>query len=315
LESRRQEIISAARACFLRNGFHQTTTDEICREASITPGGLYHYFGSKDELIAAVIDANASAAVTRMKTLIEEAMSAETAFRQVAQFFFETMQDPDIDNLTRLDLEIWVEGLRNPKLGETSKRAWTMRQEWLEALIRRGIEDGIYDPEVVDPHAFGSLMLAVSIGLRMGRLLGEDFDTSGAMRSLFMMHAGRIQANLPEVPIGAKERIESEGRRYRTAALLLPGAAVEPISRRPRFALQAGVVLAQALAGIRRKLLVPSGCGISPFSWSARWSTIPSAGDGECTSDSPPNVTVVIVLPLIVSPMPSVCCPISYARR
>jgi len=29
LESRRNEIIDAARACFLRNGFHRTTTDEI----------------------------------------------------------------------------------------------------------------------------------------------------------------------------------------------------------------------------------------------------------------------------------------------
>ncbi len=204
LESRRQEIISAARACFLRNGFHQTTTDEICREASITPGGLYHYFASKDELIAAVIDTNAQTAVVRMKTLIAEAMTAETAFRQVAQFFFETMQDPDIDNTTRLELEIWVEGMKNEKLGVSSRRAWTMRLEWLEALVDRGVQDGIYNREVVDPHAFASLMLAVSIGLRVGRLLGTDFDTSGAMRSLFMMHAGRIQANIPEMPIGAK---------------------------------------------------------------------------------------------------------------
>jgi len=204
LESRRQEIISGARACFLRNGFHQTTTDEICREASITPGGLYHYFASKDELIAAVIDTNAQNAVTRMRSLIEEALTAESAFRQVAQFFLATMQDPDIDNSTRLELEIWAEGLKNEKLGETSRRAWSMRLEWLEALIRRGVEDGIYDAEVVQPRAMASLLLSIYIGLRLGRLLGE-FDTSGALRSLFMMHAGRIQANVPEMPVAAKQ--------------------------------------------------------------------------------------------------------------
>jgi AcrR family transcriptional regulator len=198
LEARRQEIITAARNCFLRNGFQKTTTDEICREASITPGGLYHYFSSKDELIAAVIDSNAHSAVSRMKALIEEALTAETAFRQVAQFFLATMQDPDIDNSTRLELEIWAEGLKNERLGETSRRAWTMRLEWLEALIRRGVEDGIYDAEVVQPRAMASLLLSIYIGLRLGRLLG-DFDTSGALRSLFMMHAGRIQANVPGV--------------------------------------------------------------------------------------------------------------------
>ena len=198
LETRRREIIEAARACFLRSGFHRTTTDEICREANITPGGLYHYFGSKEELIAAVIDQSAQTAVDRMRELISEAINAESAFRQVSQFFAQTMTDPDIDNATRFELEVWVEGLKNERLFEKSRKAWTMRMAWLEALIKRGIEDGIYDAEVVDPHAFASLMLSISIGLRLGKLLAEDFDTPGAMRSMFIMHEGRLRPNLPE---------------------------------------------------------------------------------------------------------------------
>lgn len=197
LETRRREIIDAARACFLRAGFHRTTTDEICREANITPGGLYHYFGSKEELIAAVIDQSAQAAVDHMRTLISDAINAESAFRQVAQFFSQTLQDPDIDNTTRFELEVWAEGLKDERLFEKSRKAWTMRMSWLEALIRRGIEDGIYDPEVVDPHAFASLMLSISIGLRLGKLLAEDFDVPGALRSMFIMHEGRLRPNLP----------------------------------------------------------------------------------------------------------------------
>jgi len=203
LETRRREIIEAARACFLRTGFHRTTTDEICREANITPGGLYHYFGSKEELIAAVIDQSAQAAVDRMRELISDAINAESAFRQVAQFFSQTLQDPDIDNATRFELEVWVEGLKNERLFEKSRKAWTMRMSWLEALIRRGIEDGIYDAEVVDPHAFASLMLSISIGLRVGKLLAEDFDVPGALRSMFIMHEGRLRPNLPSgQPLG-----------------------------------------------------------------------------------------------------------------
>lgn len=198
LETRRREIIDAARACFLKAGFHRTTTDEICREANITPGGLYHYFGSKEELIAAVIDQSAQAAVDRMKELISDAINAESAFRQVGQFFAQTLQDPDIDNATRFELEVWVEGLKNDRLFEKSRKAWTMRMAWLEALIKRGIEDGIYDPETVDPHALASLMLSISIGLRLGKLLAEDFDMLGAMRSMYIMHEGRLRPNLPE---------------------------------------------------------------------------------------------------------------------
>lgn len=200
LEARRLEIIEAARTCFLRSGFHQTTTDEICHEASITPGGLYHYFDSKDELIAAVIERSAQNATERMRDLIKEAQDAESAFRQVGDFFSSIMQDADLDNATRLEIEIWAESLKSDKLAKTGRLAWKLRQDWLEALVQRGVDDGVYDAEVVDPKALASLLLAIYLGLRIGRLIGgETFDTQGAMRSLFMMHAGRLTADRPEV--------------------------------------------------------------------------------------------------------------------
>jgi AcrR family transcriptional regulator len=198
LETRRQEIITAARACFLRNGFHQTTTDQICHEANITPGGLYHYFGSKDELIAAVIDHSAELVVETLRESIEEANSAESAFRQTAMFFMQTWQDPEIDNITRLELEIWAESAKNPKLAEKSRRAWAMRMQVMEALIRRGLGEGVYDPEVADPRGMASLMLAQLAGLRIGHLLWEpEFDLNGALRAMFLMHSGRLVGNLP----------------------------------------------------------------------------------------------------------------------
>jgi len=200
VEARRLEIIEAARACFLRSGFHETTTDEICHEASITPGGLYHYFDSKEDLIAAVIEHSAKIATERMRSLIEGADDAESAFRQVADFFSDTMRDADIDNVTRLEIEIWAEALKNDKLATTGRSAWKLRQNWLETLVQRGIDDGVYDAEVVEARAMASLLLAIYIGLRVGRLLGgEAFDTPGAMGSLFMMHAGRLTADRPEL--------------------------------------------------------------------------------------------------------------------
>ncbi len=205
LESRKLEIIEAASACFLRNGFHQTTTDEICHEANITPGGLYHYFGSKEDLIAAVIDHSATVVISRLQDMIREADSAESAFRQVSGFFFQTMQDRGLDNATRLEIEIWAEALKNEAIAAKHRRAWALRLGWLEALVRRGIEDGIYDPEVVEPHAMASLLLAIYTGLRVGSLLWKDeFDTKGALRSLFMMHSGRLAAEVPPMPAAAR---------------------------------------------------------------------------------------------------------------
>src|SRR5580765_1646852 len=51
LEQRREQILDAAAACFARRGFHQTTMQDICEEAELSPGALYRYFRSKEELI------------------------------------------------------------------------------------------------------------------------------------------------------------------------------------------------------------------------------------------------------------------------
>jgi AcrR family transcriptional regulator len=202
LESRRQEIIDAARVCFLRHGFHQTTTDAICREANITPGGLYHYFGSKDELIAAVIDASAQAVVDQFRASLEESTDAQTAFQQMASFFMQTVQSPDFDKATRLEVEIWAEALKNPDLAERAGRAWIVRQEWLEALIQRAIDEGMYEADSVDPAGIASLFLAMFIGMRIGRILWpEKFDGGGALRALMMMHTGRLIARVPQVEV------------------------------------------------------------------------------------------------------------------
>jgi AcrR family transcriptional regulator len=203
LEARRLEIIEAARACFLRTGFHQTTTDEICREANITPGGLYHYFTSKDELISAVIERSANTAIDRMRELIAEADDTESAFRQVAGFFVQAMQDPDLENVTRLDVEIWAESTKNEKLAERNRAAWVLREKWLEALIQRGLESGLLNP-ATEPKGMANLLLAVLIGLRVGKLLlREEFDTIGAMRSLFSMQGARAIPDLPEAGVPA----------------------------------------------------------------------------------------------------------------
>jgi len=192
VEHRRQEIIEAARRCFLRNGFHQTTTDEICHEAAITPGGLYHYFGSKEEIISAVIEDTARSAVARLSSRTESASDVRSAFREVASLFWEVMRDPSLDNRTRFDIETWAETLRNEKLAAITRESWALRRQWLEALIARGKEEGMYKPEV-EPRAFADLLWAILVGLRVGKLLWrDDFDLEGAMQSLFLMHAGRL---------------------------------------------------------------------------------------------------------------------------
>ena len=212
LESRRREIIDAARVCFLRHGFHQTTTDQICREASITPGGLYHYFGSKEEIIEAVIEQNARDVVGRLMQLADRSTHAASAFRDVAQFLSASLADPETHNATRLDLEIWAEAVKNDRLAEMSGRGWETRRRWVETLIKRGIADGVYDGEVVDPRGMASLLITLFIGLRIGRALWPGvFDIEGALRALYLMQTGQMVAEIPPPPIITRQSRAATG--------------------------------------------------------------------------------------------------------
>ncbi len=210
LAARRTEIIEAARACFLRSGFHQTTTDEICHEASITPGGLYHYFDSKEEIISAVIENAARSSLRYLTSVTESASDVRSATRELATFLVQMFRDPDVDEEIRFDIEIWAETLRNEKLAAITKEIWGLRRQWMESHIARAREDGMYSEEV-DPRAFADLLGAIMVGLRVGKLLWRgDFDVEGAVQSLFLMHAGRLSTGRTDLP--QKEAPASGGK-------------------------------------------------------------------------------------------------------
>ena len=52
----REAILEAARALFLRQGYHATGMREIAREAGISLGAAYNHFASKEEIFAALLD-------------------------------------------------------------------------------------------------------------------------------------------------------------------------------------------------------------------------------------------------------------------
>lgn len=54
-EARREQVLTAAAACFSRRGFHAASMAEISREAGMSVGHIYHYFTNKEAIIAAIV--------------------------------------------------------------------------------------------------------------------------------------------------------------------------------------------------------------------------------------------------------------------
>jgi AcrR family transcriptional regulator len=54
-EDRRQQLLDVALALFAERGFENTSIKDVCAAAGVAPGLVYHYFRSKDELLAAIL--------------------------------------------------------------------------------------------------------------------------------------------------------------------------------------------------------------------------------------------------------------------
>jgi AcrR family transcriptional regulator len=65
---RRQQIIDAALKIFAEKGFVKTTIKDISQTAGTSQGLMYHYFKSKEELLAAVIESHSFIAQLRRIT-------------------------------------------------------------------------------------------------------------------------------------------------------------------------------------------------------------------------------------------------------
>ncbi|WP_319457657.1 MULTISPECIES: TetR/AcrR family transcriptional regulator [unclassified Mycobacterium] len=110
LDARRRHILDAARRCFIRNGFHATSVQDILTEAELSVGAMYRYFKSKDDIIAAIV---------------AEALS------EVAR----TFEGADIENPPPLDDIIdLVLNVEKPPLAETPESAQLLVQIWSEAV-------------------------------------------------------------------------------------------------------------------------------------------------------------------------------------
>ena len=92
----REELLVAARAVFIRRGFHGATLDEIAEEAGYTKGAVYSNFAGKDDLYLALLDAHYDDRIAAYVEMMLDEPTFEDAIRAVGRFMATAdAQDPD----------------------------------------------------------------------------------------------------------------------------------------------------------------------------------------------------------------------------
>jgi TetR/AcrR family transcriptional regulator, cholesterol catabolism regulator len=137
-QARREAIIDTSARLFASRGYHATGITELCEANELGKGALYHYIGSKEELLAAIHD----------RVMDEVMLGAERAAAaggsptaQLAMLGRELL-----DVIHRYPDHVWVFFHEFPAL--TGERAAAFRERrrdyerQVESVLRAGVESG-----------------------------------------------------------------------------------------------------------------------------------------------------------------------------
>jgi len=174
LEARRSEILDAAIGCFSREGLHRTTMKDIVRKSKLSPGAIYNYFRSKEEIIGAI-------AARRQKTerqIVLEAIGSgprATALERVRDAFLEGLDSPKERLRRRVSVQLWAEAQRSPEIRKIVRRSFEEPRRLLSEILAEAQKRGEVAKRV-DRDALASFVIALFHGLVLQREWNSEFS-------------------------------------------------------------------------------------------------------------------------------------------
>ncbi len=155
---RRNEILDVAQQLFYRKGFEPTAIQDIIDDAGIAKGTFYHYFGSKLDLLDALIDRMLSQTLEAVEPLVDDdQLNALEKFT----WFFAHIESWKIEHKAFfLDvLRVWQKdenAIFRHKLKVASDRSVN---PLLTRIIHQGVAEGVFVTDY--PDDLGAILLQI----------------------------------------------------------------------------------------------------------------------------------------------------------
>lgn len=168
--ARREQFVSAAREAAAQRGYRALTVDDVCAAAGLSKGAFYAYFAAKQDLLAAMLDAEIAEVDTVLSALERSDTSQLDRVRSYLQSMVVRGQDPAEEQLRA---EVWSRVAEDPQLAARLAEEVRSRRVRLAAFAEAGARDG--EMVQVPANAFGAILVALVDGL----LLHHSVDPAG----------------------------------------------------------------------------------------------------------------------------------------
>ncbi|MBO9097235.1 MULTISPECIES: TetR/AcrR family transcriptional regulator [unclassified Rhizobium] len=167
MEENRGKLIAAGRKAFAEKGYFAASMDELTADAGLTRGALYHNFGDKRGLLAAVVNEIDSEMAQRAKAIGAAQSDEWQGLLAEATAYIQMALDPEVQRIVLLD---------GPAvLGDPSK--WPSQDNCLDVTrqaVQRLMEKGILKP--LDAEAVARLLSGAALNAALWVAASEDAE-------------------------------------------------------------------------------------------------------------------------------------------
>ena len=131
--AREQQILDAARKCFIAYGFHSTSMRQILDAADISAGGAYNYFAGKDDIVLALVEAERA----DIDLLLKRLTDSDSPLDGLSQLVYDSIAYYSHDDAV-LAAEIYAEACRNAAIEKVIQANVTRLSRLIQSTISRG---------------------------------------------------------------------------------------------------------------------------------------------------------------------------------
>lgn len=186
--ARRRAILDAALQLIHDKGYEKMTVEDVLAKLQMSKGALYHYFGSKQALLEGIVDMLAESASRPLRALVDD---TELGAIDKLNAYVRASATWKAENPTAVAtlMHLWRDenALFRQKLAQGSMRIST---PMLEAIIRQGCDEGVFDTEF--PHEAAMFIAgldavladAYAVAIEEDGLSGTDISGPRAQRIL-----------------------------------------------------------------------------------------------------------------------------------
>ncbi|WEX90221.1 TetR/AcrR family transcriptional regulator [Sinorhizobium garamanticum] len=165
MEANRAKLIAAARKAFAEKGYAAASMDDLTAEVGLTRGALYHNFGDKRGLLAAVVNQIDAEMATRAQEMGAHSEDEWEGLMAEGVAYIEMALDPEVQRIVLLD---------GPAvLGDPSQ--WPTQNSCLQATrrtVERLMEQGIMKP--MDAEAAARLLNGAALNAALWIAASDD---------------------------------------------------------------------------------------------------------------------------------------------